>query len=49
MLGAHAHAWPAVWFDEAGWDAIEPAPGRGMPGAASYTGIEPQQGGGTTL
>jgi transglutaminase-like putative cysteine protease len=35
----HAHAWPEVYFSSAGWVAFEPTPGRGVPGATSYTGV----------
>jgi transglutaminase-like putative cysteine protease len=41
--GRHAHAWPEVWFDGLGWVAFEPTPGRGAPGAESYTGLPAQQ------
>jgi transglutaminase-like putative cysteine protease len=43
VLGRNAHAWPEVWFDNIGWVAFEPTPGRGAPNAESYTGIPPQQ------
>ena len=43
VLGRHAHAWPEVWFDDLGWVAFEPTPGRGAPNAESYTGLPPQQ------
>jgi transglutaminase-like putative cysteine protease len=43
VLGRNAHAWPEVWFDGYGWVPFEPTPGRGMPGAEAYTGIEPDQ------
>jgi hypothetical protein len=43
VLGRNAHAWPEVWFDDIGWVAFEPTPGRGAPNAESYTGIPPQQ------
>ncbi len=46
VLGKHAHAWPEVWFDSVGWVAFEPTPGRGAPGATSYTNVEPDQAGG---
>ena len=42
VLGRNAHAWPEVWFDGFGWVPFEPTPGRGIPGAEAYTGIEPQ-------
>lgn len=43
VRGRNAHAWPEVWFDGLGWVAFEPTPGRGMPGAESYTGLAPEQ------
>jgi transglutaminase-like putative cysteine protease len=43
VLGRNAHAWPEVWFDDIGWIAFEPTPGRGAPNAQSYTQLEPQQ------
>ena len=43
VLGRHAHAWPEVYFPHVGWVAFEPTPGRGMPGAESYTGVREQQ------
>ncbi|TFH14356.1 MAG: DUF4129 domain-containing protein, partial [Acidimicrobiales bacterium] len=43
VLGKNAHAWPEVWFDDVGWVAFEPTPGRGAPGAENYTGLAPQQ------
>ncbi len=43
VLGRNAHAWPEVWFDDIGWVAFEPTPGRGAPNAESYTGVPPQQ------
>jgi transglutaminase-like putative cysteine protease len=43
VLGKHAHAWPEVWFDGWGWVAFEPTPGRGAPGAESYTDLPAQQ------
>jgi transglutaminase-like putative cysteine protease len=43
VSGRHAHAWPEVYFPETGWVAFEPTPGRGMPGAESYTGVAAQQ------
>jgi transglutaminase-like putative cysteine protease len=41
--GRHAHAWPEVWFDGLGWVGFEPTPGRGAPGAESYTGLPARQ------
>ena len=46
VLGKHAHAWPEIWFDNVGWVPFEPTPGRGAPGAESYTGVQPAQEGG---
>jgi transglutaminase-like putative cysteine protease len=43
VLGKNAHAWPEIWFDGLGWVAFEPTPGRGEPGAESYTGVAPAQ------
>ncbi|MCU1372188.1 MAG: hypothetical protein JWO77_3382 [Ilumatobacteraceae bacterium] len=43
VYGKHAHAWPEVYFPETGWVAFEPTPGRGMPGAETYTGVAPAQ------
>ncbi len=39
----NAHAWPEVFLAGYGWVAFEPTPGRGMPGAESYTGVPEQQ------
>ena len=43
VRGEHAHAWPEVYFPEAGWVAFEPTPGRGAPGAEGWTGVAPAQ------
>jgi transglutaminase-like putative cysteine protease len=43
VRGLNAHAWPEVFLAGYGWVAFEPTPGRGMPGAESYTGIPEQQ------
>ena len=43
VTGRNAHAWPEVWFDGLGWVLFEPTPGRGAPGAESYTGVEAAQ------
>jgi transglutaminase-like putative cysteine protease len=43
VRGENAHAWPEVYMDGLGWVAFEPTPGRGAPGAESYTGIPEQQ------
>lgn len=43
VFGRQAHAWPEVWFPGQGWVAFEPTPGRGAPGATTYTGIPFQQ------
>jgi transglutaminase-like putative cysteine protease len=39
----HAHAWPEVFLGSVGWVAFEPTPGRGIPGAESYTGAVESQ------
>lgn len=43
VRGRNAHAWPEVWFDDIGWVAFEPTPGRGAPNAEAYTGVAPEQ------
>lgn len=43
VKGIHAHAWPEVFIEGAGWVLFEPTPGRGAPGAQSYTGVEEAQ------
>ncbi|MGI9599406.1 MAG: transglutaminase TgpA family protein [Acidimicrobiales bacterium] len=43
VTGRHTHAWPEVYFDDFGWVAFEPTPGRGLPGAVSYTGVAATQ------
>jgi hypothetical protein len=43
VYGRHAHAWPEVWFDGAGWILFEPTPGRGAPGSESVTGVATEQ------
>ena len=45
VFGRNAHAWPEVWFDNIGWVAFEPTPGRGAPNAEIYTGRPPRQDG----
>lgn len=45
VTGRHAHAWPEVYFEDHGWVPFEPTPGRGIPGATSYTGVDAQQDG----
>ncbi|MCE9622145.1 MAG: DUF3488 and transglutaminase-like domain-containing protein [Actinomycetia bacterium] len=39
VYGRNAHAWPEVWFDDAGWVAFEPTPGRGSADTTAYTGV----------
>lgn len=43
VLGKNSHAWPEIWFDGIGWVPFEPTPSRGIPGATSWTGLEPEQ------
>lgn len=43
VYGRNAHAWPEIWFDDVGWVAFEPTPGRGIPGAEDVTGVPAQQ------
>ena len=43
VRGLNAHAWPEVYIEGSGWVAFEPTPGRGMPGAESYTGVPAAQ------
>jgi transglutaminase-like putative cysteine protease len=43
VRGKHAHAWPEVYFNEVGWVAFEPTPGRGAPGASAWTDVPPAQ------
>ena len=43
VRGEHAHAWPEIYLDGAGWVRFEPTPGRGGPGDEVYTGVEPAQ------
>ncbi len=43
VTGRHTHAWPEVYFDDFGWVAFEPTPGRGLPGATTYTGAAARQ------
>ena len=43
VRGEHAHAWPEVYFAGLGWVPFEPTPGRGAPGAETYTGVPEQQ------
>ncbi|HWH33907.1 MAG TPA: DUF3488 and transglutaminase-like domain-containing protein, partial [Acidimicrobiales bacterium] len=43
VRGLNAHAWPEVYLRGYGWVAFEPTPGRGIPGAESYTGVPEQQ------
>ncbi len=43
VRGRHAHAWPEVYLDGAGWVSFEPTPQRGDPQAETHTGVPPQQ------
>lgn len=43
VRGEHAHAWPEVYIEGAGWVFFEPTPGRGAPGTINYTDVPPQQ------
>ena len=43
VRGLHAHAWPEVHLEGAGWVAFEPTPGRGNPTAEAYTGVPAAQ------
>lgn len=43
VRGEHAHAWPELYFSGIGWVPFEPTPGRGAPGAESYTGVPEEQ------
>ena len=42
---AQAHAWPEVYFQDIGWIAFEPTPGRGSPDPVeqAVTGVPPAQ------
>ncbi|MEO5841284.1 MAG: DUF3488 and transglutaminase-like domain-containing protein [Acidimicrobiales bacterium] len=43
VRGEHAHAWPEIYLDGAGWVRFEPTPSRGGPGDEAYTGVLPEQ------
>jgi transglutaminase-like putative cysteine protease len=44
VFGGDAHAWPEIYMGaQLGWVSFEPTPGRGQPGAQSYTGVAPAQ------
>jgi len=43
VFGRNAHAWPEVWFDDVGWVAFEPTPGRGSADSTAYTGVAAAQ------
>ena len=43
VRGFNGHAWPEVYLNGYGWVAFEPTPGRGMPGAQSYTNVPEAQ------
>ncbi len=42
VTGRHAHAWPEVYFQDLGWVAFEPTPGRGAPDTP-YSGLDARQ------
>ncbi|MGI9600770.1 MAG: transglutaminaseTgpA domain-containing protein [Acidimicrobiales bacterium] len=41
VRGTHAHAWPEVWFPDAGWVRFEPTPQRGLPRDEPLTQVPP--------
>lgn len=43
VSGKHAHSWPEVYIEGAGWLHFEPTPQRGAAETASYTGVDRQQ------
>ncbi len=43
VRGHHAHAWPEVYFAEAGWIIFEPTPGRSRPHDSDITGLADAQ------
>ena len=43
VFGRNGHAWPEVWFDNIGWVAFEPTPGRGNGDTTAYTGVDSAQ------
>jgi transglutaminase-like putative cysteine protease len=43
VFGRNAHAWPETWFDDVGWVAFEPTPGRGSGDSTAYTGVDAAQ------
>jgi transglutaminase-like putative cysteine protease len=43
VTGRHTHAWPEVFFEDVGWVAFEPTPGRGNPAATNYSQQPAQQ------
>jgi transglutaminase-like putative cysteine protease len=42
VTGKNSHAWPEAYIEGLGWLPFEPTPGRGIPGAESYTGVADQ-------
>jgi len=43
VSGKHAHSWPEVYIEGAGWLHFEPTPGRGDASSAAYTGYQQAQ------
>lgn len=43
VKGRNAHAWPELWLEGVGWLPFEPTPGRGLPNAAAWSTVPPNQ------